>query len=81
VITERLRRFGYAGSVTVVKDHVRQVRPAFTAAASFQRTSYLPGELEQTETIRLTCLGTVSSPLREACYYAILVCGHDDRAR
>lgn len=49
VITERLRPFGYAGSVTIVKDHVRQVRPSFTAAQSFQRTSYLPGELAQTD--------------------------------
>jgi len=49
VITERLRRSGYAGSVTVVKDHVRGVRPSFTAARSFQRTSYLPGELAQTD--------------------------------
>ena len=49
VITERLRRFGYAGSVTIVKDHVRAVRPSFTAAQSFQRTSYLPGELAQTD--------------------------------
>jgi transposase len=49
VITERLRRFGYAGSVTIVKDHVRTVRPSFAAAQSFQRTSYLPGELAQTD--------------------------------
>lgn len=33
----------------MVKAHVRQVRPSFTAARSFQRTSYLPGELAQTD--------------------------------
>ncbi len=49
VITERLRRCGFAGSVTIVKDHVRQVRPQFVAAQNFQRTSYLPGELAQTD--------------------------------
>ncbi len=49
VITERLRRFGFSGSVTIVKDHVRKVRPSFLAAQSFQRTSYLPGELAQTD--------------------------------
>lgn len=49
VITERLRRFGFAGSVTIVKDHVRRVRPSFLAAQNFQRTSYLPGELAQTD--------------------------------
>lgn len=27
------------GSVTIVKDHVRKVRPSFPAAQSFQRTS------------------------------------------
>ena len=49
VITERLRRCGFAGSGTIVKDHVRKVRPSFLAAQSFQRTSYLPGELAQTD--------------------------------
>lgn len=49
VITERLRRFGFIGSVTIVKDHVRRVRPQFVAAQNFQRTSYLPGELAQTD--------------------------------
>lgn len=49
VITERLRRCGFAGSVTIVKDHVRAVRPQFVAAQNFQRTSYLPGELAQTD--------------------------------
>jgi transposase len=49
VITERLRRFGFRGSVTIVKDHVRPVRPQFLAAQNFQRTSYLPGELAQTD--------------------------------
>ena len=49
VVTERLRRFGFTGSVTIVKDHLRQVRPQFLAAQSFQRTSFLPGELAQTD--------------------------------
>lgn len=39
VITERLRRFGFVGSVTIVKDHVRQVRPSILAALSFQSLS------------------------------------------
>lgn len=49
VICQRLRRSGFTGSVTIVKDHLRQVRPSFTAARCFQRTHYLPGELAQTD--------------------------------
>jgi transposase len=49
VIAQRLRALGFGGSLTILKDHVRRVRPNFTAARSFQRTSYLPGELAQTD--------------------------------
>ena len=49
VVTARLRRSGFTGSVTIVKDHLREARPGFAAARSFQRTSYLPGELAQTD--------------------------------
>jgi transposase len=45
VILEHLRRDGYAGGITILKEHVATVRPAFLAARSYQRTSYLPGEL------------------------------------
>lgn len=45
VILERLRREGYAGGITILKEHLARVRPAFLAARSFQRTTYLPGEL------------------------------------
>jgi transposase len=49
VIAMRLRPQGFTGSLTILKDHLRQVRPSFTAAASYQRTSYLPGELAQVD--------------------------------
>jgi transposase len=49
VILERLRREGFDGSITIVKRFVGQVRPQFAAAASFQRTSYLPGEIGQVD--------------------------------
>jgi transposase len=49
VIAARLRPLGYGGSLTILKDHLRRVRPAFVAAASYQRTSYLPGELAQVD--------------------------------
>lgn len=45
VILERLRRRGYAGGITILKDHLATVRTQFLAARSFQRTTYLPGEI------------------------------------
>jgi len=47
VIRERLRRSGYAGGITILKQHLAAVRPEFLAARAFQRTSYLPGEIVQ----------------------------------
>jgi len=47
VILERLRRLGYRGGITILKDHLACVRPSFLAARIFQRTSYLPGEICQ----------------------------------
>jgi transposase len=49
VIAQRLRPLGFGGSVTILKDHLRRVRPTFAAARAFQRTTYLPGELAQTD--------------------------------
>ena len=49
VILERLRRSGYAGGISILRDWVRTVRPEFAAAASFQRTTYLPGEIGQVD--------------------------------
>lgn len=47
VIRQHLVRAGYTGGITILKDHLAEVRPAFTAARAFQRTSYLPGEIVQ----------------------------------
>ncbi len=44
---ERLRRSGYPGGISILKEHLARVRPAFLAARAFQRTSYLPGEIGQ----------------------------------
>ncbi len=49
VIIEQLRREGYGGGITILKDYLREVRPLFIQARSFQRTSYLPGEIGQTD--------------------------------
>ena len=45
VILGRLRRDGYEGGVTILKDYLREVRPLFVVSKSYQRTSYLPGEI------------------------------------
>ena len=37
VVTQRLRPLGFAGSVTIVKDHLRVVRPQFVAARLTER--------------------------------------------
>lgn len=47
VILQHLRRSGYAGGITILKEHLGKVRPPFRAARDFQRTSYLPGEISQ----------------------------------
>jgi transposase len=49
VIRERLQALGYAGGITILKEHLAEVRPKFLAARSYQRTSYLPGEVGQTD--------------------------------
>lgn len=47
VLIQRLRRDGYAGGITILKDYLAKVRPSFLAAKAYQRTSYLPGEIAQ----------------------------------
>ena len=47
VILERLRPLGYRGGITVLKERVAKMRAPLLAAKSYQRTSYLPGEISQ----------------------------------
>lgn len=49
VIRERLRAAGYRGGITILKDHLAQVRPTFLASRAFQRTTYQPGEIGQVD--------------------------------
>ncbi len=35
--------------VEILKDHLRRVRPSYTAATAYQRTTYLPGEVALTD--------------------------------
>jgi len=46
-IREILVESGFDGGKTIVDDFVREVRPLFLAARSYQRTVYRPGELAQ----------------------------------
>ncbi len=47
VVLQHLRRDGYVGGITILKEHLARVRPSFLAARTFQRTSYMPGEISQ----------------------------------
>lgn len=49
VVLERLRPQGFAGGISILKEHLVRVRPQFVAARAYQRTTYLPGELAQTD--------------------------------
>ncbi len=47
VILEHLHARGYEGRITILKDYLKQERPRYLARRSFQRTSYIPGEIGQ----------------------------------
>jgi transposase len=49
VIRDHLRPLGYRGGITILKEHLAQVRPGFLAARAYQRTSYRPGEIGQVD--------------------------------
>jgi transposase len=49
VIIERLRRDGYDGGITILKEYLSGLRPLFVEAEARQRTSYLPGEIGHTD--------------------------------
>lgn len=46
-LRELLQPLGYTGGETILKEHVREVRPLFKSTRTFQRTVYTPGELAQ----------------------------------
>ncbi len=47
VVMERLRREGYDGGISILKDYLAGVRPPRQDPRVYQRTTYLPGELAQ----------------------------------
>jgi transposase len=46
-ILEILEGLGYQGSKTILYDYLREIRPHFLEARTYQRTRYRPGELVQ----------------------------------
>ena len=46
-LRELLQPLGYTGGETILKEHVREVRPLFLPVRTYQRTVYAPGELAQ----------------------------------
>jgi len=49
VVRAHLQRQGYGGGITILKEYLRRVRPAFCGARDYQRTVYAPGELLQAD--------------------------------
>ena len=47
VILDVISRRGYQGRITILKDYLATERPRYLAQRSFQRTSYVPGEIGQ----------------------------------
>ncbi len=68
VILEHLRRDGYTGGITILKEHVAKLRPAFLQARSFQRTTYLPGELAHGDWWQTGCEIPVGGGARREAY-------------
>lgn len=46
-LRELLQPLGYEGGETILKEHLREIRPLFLAPRTYQRTVYLPGEIAQ----------------------------------
>ncbi|MDQ4058821.1 MAG: IS21 family transposase [Actinomycetota bacterium] len=47
VIIDHLRREGYAGGITILKDYLQRIRSEFLLGQGRQRTTYIPGEIAQ----------------------------------
>jgi transposase len=64
LILERLRPLGYAGAITILKERLAELRPGFLAARSYQRTTYLPGELSHVDLVAHHCAAVAVRGLR-----------------
>lgn len=76
VIRERLQARGYAGGITILKDYLQEVRPQFLAARTYQRTSYLPGEIGQVDWWELPILLPVAEDVLRKVFGLVVTLPH-----
>ena len=76
VIRERLQDQGYAGGITILKDYVQEMRPTFIAARTYQRTSYLPGEIGQVDWWELPARMPVSPEAERKIFGLVVTLPH-----
>jgi transposase len=76
VIRERLQARGYEGGITILKDYLKEVRPQFLAARTYQRTSYLPGELGQVDWWELPTLVPVAPDVLRKVFGLVVTLPH-----
>lgn len=76
VIRERLQVQGYTGGITILKDYLQEVRPPFLAARTYQRTSYLPGELGQVDWWELPLELPVAEDIRRKVFALVVTLPH-----
>jgi transposase len=76
VIREHLQAQGYAGGITILKDYLREVRPQFLAARTYQRTSYLPGEIGQVDWWELPTVVPVAEHVARKVFGLVVTLPH-----
>lgn len=76
VIRERLQVQGYAGGITILKDYLLQARPQFLAARTYQRTTYLPGEIGQLDWWQLPVRVAVGGETTRRAFGLVLTLPH-----
>jgi transposase len=76
VIREHLQAEGYGGGITILKDYLQEVRPTFLAARTYQRTSYLPGELGQVDWWELPLLIPVAEDVLRKVFGLVVTLPH-----
>lgn len=76
VILERLREAGYAGSRTILNDLLRELRPRFAPARTYQRTRYQPGAVCQFDLWHVTRPVPVGSGQERRGYVVVATLGY-----
>ena len=76
VVLERLRREGYDGGITILKDYLAQVRPPTREPRVYQRTSYLPGEIAQCDWWQLPISAPVGGGTTRKVYGLVTTLPH-----